>query len=172
MPAGQSWQPPVLGGLLALGVSLLLGPVALGLTLMAALLLAWAWLWGARRGGPPALALALLDVGLPGLLGASLAAQVNDLPPAAVALLAGFTALQWGVYRAAYADRAPRAGVVAGQAAVLLVLVALQRPAACAIVAVLFSPPTRWLFRSPCEAAARGPFWWWAAFLAAVLVAG
>ncbi len=174
MPADQSWQPSVVGALLALGLSLLLGPAALILTLLAALVLAWAWLWSARRGTRPRLALALLDVALPGVLGVSLAPGLpweGGLPQAALALLAGFTVLQWGVYGAPDQDRAVRAGILAGEAGVLLALVALQRPVACALAAALFAPPTWWLARNRHEAAARGAFWWWAAFLAVALVA-
>lgn len=173
MPAGRSWQPVAFGVASALGLGWFLGPAALALTLVALLVTAWAWAWAVRRGQPPALVLALLDVGLPGLLGASLAwtsFPVGRPLLLAVALLVGFTVLQWGVYRAAR-----QAGVWqawAGQLAVLAGLVALQRPIACAIVAASFAPATWWLTRAPEQAAARGQVWWWAAFLAAFLLPG
>lgn len=173
MPAGRSWQPVMLGAVFALGLSWLLGPTALALTASALLLTAWAWLWAVHQGPPPALALALLDVALPGLLGASLQGMLvpvgRSLLPA-LGLLAGFTVLQWGAYRAARQARAWQAW--AGQLAVLVSLVVLQRPVACAIVAALFAPATWWLARDPEQAAARGQFWWWAAFLVAFLAPG
>lgn len=173
MPAGRSWQPVALSAAFALGLSWLLGPTALALTLIAMLMTVWAWLWSTQRGTSPALVLALLDVALPGLLGVSLLGMSS--PPGrplllALGLLAGFTVLQWGAHRAA--RRAGAWQAWAGQLAVLASLVALQRPVACAIVGALFAPATWWLARNPEQAAARGQFWWWAAFLAAFLVPG
>ncbi len=173
MPAGRSWQPIAFGVVSALGLGWFLGPAALALTLVALLMTAWAWAWTVRRGQPPALVLALLDVALPGLLGASLAWTsflVGRPLLLAVALLVGFTVLQWGVYRAARQAGAWQAW--AGQLAVLAGLVALQRPIACAIVAASFAPATWWLTRAPEQVAARGQVWWWAAFLAAFLLPG
>ncbi len=173
VPADRSWQPVAFGATLAVGLSWLLGPAALALTLVAMLVTAWAWLWASQRGAVPALALALLDVVLPGLLGVSLA---GGWPPVdrsaflAPALLAGFTLLQWGLYLVA--ARAGAWQAWAGQLAVLLALVLLQRPAACALVAALFAPAAWWLARNPEQAAARGQSWWWTAFLVAFLAPG
>lgn len=173
MPAGRSWQPVAFGIVLALGLGWFLGPAALVLTLVALLTTAWAWAWAIRRGQSPALVLALLDVALPGLLGASLSwasSPVGRPLLVAVALLAGFSVLQWGVYRGARQVGAWQAW--AGQLVVLAALVVLQRPVACAIVAALFAPATWWLARAPEQAAMRGQVWWWAAFLAAFLLSG
>lgn len=169
--ADRGWQSVVLGAAFALGLGWLLGPMALALTMNMLLLTAWAWAWAVRRGAPPPLALALLDVALPGLLGVSLAQiffPVGRPLLLAVVLLAGFTVLQWGVQRTVQQVGAWQ--VWAGQLAVLASLVVLQRPIASAIVAALFAPAIWWLIRVPAQAAARGQFWWWAAFLAAFLL--
>lgn len=172
LPALRAWQPFVIGATLALGLSLLLGQAALGLTCGVVLLTAWAWLWRMRRGTSPDLAFAVLDVAAPGLLGISLAAGPSSADTAqlgALVLLAVFTALQYGLYRATQQGRGHLMGAWAGQIAVLAALAGLHRPLACAVVAALLALPSWWLARSPAEAVVRGQAWWWAAFLVAFL---
>lgn len=166
----RGWQ----GVLVALGVafvlSVLLGVPAILLSAAAlfAILIAAA---AARRGDRPAFWDALLDVGLPWLLGSALMLWGGEQGIAALApsaaLAAAFTVLQWGMYRAD-ATRGNAEVAWLGQALVLLALAALQQPAAVAGVAALFAPASFWLARRDAGIARALP-WWWAAMLLAAL---
>ncbi len=135
MSSAAAWHELPMALVLAVGLSVLLGPNALALTLAACAVLFVAWLT-AERDGQPALAFALLSVGLPWGLGALLAGGWADGWERHLALAASFTALQWGVQRACLDDRGRAWGLWLGQAAVLLALVTLQRPWALATIAV------------------------------------
>lgn len=172
LSAASAWQPLVASLVLVAALSLLLGPAALALSSGVVLLVALAWLLVANRRRYPALCLAMLDVTAPWLLGmswAGLGGLASRTAPGPFMLMAGFTLLQWGVYRARQSDEASRIGLWAGQAAVLVALIATRQAAACAIVAVLFVPPSWWLLRRDCSGLPRALPWWWAAFEVAAL---
>jgi len=168
----------LLAGLVFAGaLSLLLGIPAMILSALAGfvLWLAWALL---RHGNRPAFCLALLDVGLPWLVGASLTWRNLDavllsrmLPTLVLAIM--FTVLQWGLQRARLSEGAPTGGVWLGQVLVLVTLVGLRQTWALGLVAVLFAPPAWRLLR--CTQADRAlafslPWWWAAMLLTAVAV--
>ncbi len=171
-PAASVWQPLIVSLASISVLSLLLGPAALALSGGVVLLVALAWLLLVNRHRYPALCLALLDVAAPWLLGMSWAGLGTLASRAALGpftLMAGFTLLQWGVYRARPSDEASRFGLWAGQAAVLAALIATRQAAACAIVAVLFVPPSWWLLGRDRSGLPRAFPWWWAAFEVAAL---
>lgn len=163
--AAVPWLGWVSGLVFALALSLLLGVYALALTFLAVavMLLARAL---ALRGSRPALCLALLDVALPGLLGAMLVWPKAGAGPW-LGLALAFTLLQWGWHRARLSAGLRPVGVWVGQVAVLAMLILLQQPAACVVCALLFAPPMWWLARrlEVGVALLRGLPWWWAALL-------
>lgn len=179
----DAWQGVLVVGALAFVLSLLLGWLAVVLT-MVVLATIWTAAAIARRGEAPALAHALLDVGWPWLLGMSLA--VGELAGGAgrglwlavrpgLLLAAAFTVLQWGVYRGQRSFQLQAAGTPmlawGGQLAVLGVLIALRVPWAVASVAVLLAAPSFWLARvRPGTWIGVMPWWWAASFVAAFAV--
>ncbi len=155
-------------------LSLLLPQPAFIVSAAAVMVVSWAWV---RRGQQPALGLALLDVGLPWLLGAVLA-WGGTLSIWPVLLLgAGFTLLQWGDHRWWLTAGKRPGGVWVGMAAVLGALIVLRQPWALVLVAGLFLPAAGYLLRARREGFSTGAWralalpWWWAALLLAALVA-
>ena len=163
------WLGWLSGLLLAVALSLLLGPPALVLSLLATviMLLARALV---QRGNSPALCLAFLDVALPWALGVAVASasiQGEKMLWQVAALALAFTVLQWGMYRACLTGGRPAAGLWLGHGAVLGVLVVLRQPLAAAVCAVVFAPPTWWIAQrgTADDMLTRGLSWWWAAML-------
>ncbi len=171
-PAVLAWQPLIICLVLVGALSLLLGPVALVLSLGVTVLAALAWLSVVNRRDHPALGLALLDVAAPWLLGMSgagwrgLTARTALEP---LMLMAGFTLLQWGIYRARQSGGMSFIGLWAGQVAVLAVLLSLGQIWIAVIVAVLFVFPAWWLLRHNRSELRCVLPWWWAAFALATL---
>jgi hypothetical protein len=147
---------------------LLLSALAVGLMLLALALF--------RRDRRPAMCLALLDVGLPWLVGVALvwptAGEAVFWLRQAGLLAAAFTALQWGIQRARLSGGRRSLGLWSGQVLVLAVLVLLHQPGAGAVAALLLAPPAWWLARSGAseDALRRGLPWWWAAMLATAAI--
>lgn len=170
---GATAQELAAAVLLTGGLSLLLGMPALLLSLLAVATAMAAWVL-ADHGGKPALAYALLAVGLPWLLGAILAAGGRAVWPAnGLVLAAAFTVLQWGIYRAYLSAHGSTWAAWLGQCVVLLVLIGLRQPGVTAIVAALFLLPSWCLLRPAgdrAQALAAGAPWWWAAALLAAVV--
>jgi hypothetical protein len=166
-----------LGGLaLTVVLSLLLGAPALLISAAAVglIFLARALF---RRGCCPSFCLALLDVGLPWILGAALVwpnvageARVWFLQMGMVA--AAFTVLQWGLYRARFSAGRRLVALCFGQVMLLGALVMLRQPWAVAVTALLLAPPAWWLARGgEAEVAlARALPWWWASMLAVATI--
>lgn len=171
-PAVLAWQPLIICLVLVGALSFLLGPVALVLSLGVTVLVALAWLLVVNRRDHPALGLALLDVTAPWLLGMSgvgwrgLTARTALEP---LMLMAGFTLLQWGIYRARQSGGMSVIGLWAGQVTVLAVLLLLGQIWAAVIVAVLFVFPAWWLLRHNRSELSCVLPWWWAAFVVATL---
>jgi hypothetical protein len=142
----------------------------------------WGWLL-AQSGRQPAACDALLNVGLPWLLGLDLAASApggmwgpardGALPLAGLALGAAFTALSWGARRAFLSQGRRTGGVWLGQAAVVVALIALQQTAALIVVTLSLAPPAWLIWRHTFagedvrDALARSGPWWLAAMLVA-----
>jgi len=132
--------------ILAVGLALLLGGAAVVLTVLALLCVLWAQLLAERR-LRPSLAYALLAVGLPWALGASLGGPGESLA-GPLALGAAFVILEWGAQRLRWPVPAASWGVWAGQASILAVLVVLRLPWVVPLATALFLPPSWWLLRS------------------------
>jgi hypothetical protein len=155
---------------LLLGVpTLLISAAAVGLIFLTRALF--------RRGCCPSFCLALLDVGLPWVLGAALV-WPNVAGEARVwfvqmgMLAAAFTVLQWGLYRARFSVGRRLVALYFGQVILLGALVLLRQPWAVAVAALLLAPPTWWLARrGEAEVAlARALPWWWASMLAVAAI--
>lgn len=159
-PLRAPWQGLLLSLALIGGLSVLLGPAAMLLSVAA--LLVWG---GWRVLGGAAFGDAVLDVALPWLLGASLAGRAAFAWPV-WALAGAFTLLQWGALRA-QGGRAALGWL--GQGAVLAVLIALRQPWALASVAMLLAPATWWLAARRPGALAYALPWWWGAMMIAAL---
>ena len=174
MSSAAAWHELPMALALTAGLSVLLGPHALALTVAGLVVLFIAWL-AIARGGQPALAYALLSVGLPWTLGALLAGGAGGFGLQLV-LAGAFTLLMWGGQQVG--RPAGRVwGVWLGQAAVLLALVSLERPWAVAAAAVLCLPPGWWIASGrtgvsgmAARLARSGP-WWWAAMVVAAFAA-
>lgn len=166
-----------LGGLaLTVVLSLLLGALALWISAAAVGLI---FLTRAlfRRGCCPSFCLALLDVGLPWVLGAALvwphvAGETRVWVLQMGMAAAAFTVLQWGLYRARFSAGRRLVALYFGQVMLLGALVLLRQPWAVAVAALLLAPPTWWLARQgEAEVAlARALPWWWASMLAVAAI--
>lgn len=150
---GASWRE-LMAALALTGVlSLLLGAPALALSALAYAVIMWAWILG-RAEKQPAVCDALLNIGLPWLLGMLLTREASQLPSSVPPLLPGvmlgsaFTALQWGARRTYLSNGSRTFAVWFGQAAVVVVLAGLEQPWALVLVAALLLPPAMWLWRS------------------------
>ena len=177
---GASWRE-LMAALALTGVlSLLLGVPALVLSILAYAVILWAWALG-RADKQPAVCDALLNVGLPWLLGLLLARDAFQLPVTMPPLLPGvtmgvaFTALQWGARRAYLSEGSRTFAAWFGQAAVLVALVGLEQPWVLVLVAALLLPPAMWLWRSRVMASGveealrqSGPWWLAGMLLSAV----
>ena len=172
---GASWHEFAIAIALAIFLGVLLGAPALVLSLVVLVVSAWAWVL-ARSGKQPASCDALLNAGLPWLLGLTLAQDMSRIAAMApaVALGVAVTVGQWGVRRAYLAGRDRRdrlMGAWLGPAFLVLVLIALSRPLAAAVVTVILLPVGWWLGRVASrslgvEGALRyGAPWWLAAML-------
>jgi len=189
MAPGATWQELLAAVILALALGLLLGLPALALTVAAWAVTLWGWLL-VQADRRPAACDALLNVGLPWLLGLTLAAwpapAAGDLPLRGLALGFAFTILGWGARRAFLTQGRLAGGVWLGQAAVVIALIALQQTVALVLVAVLLLPPAWLIWRATItppgacpgynegvtnrdvrDALARSGPWWLAAMLAA-----
>jgi hypothetical protein len=177
---GASWRDLTTALVLTGVLSLLLGVPALVLSVVAYAVALWAWAL-ARSGKQPAACDALLNVGLPWLLGLVLARDAMQWGGTAHVAIPGvvmgvaFTTLQWGTRRAYLSDGSRMFAVWLGQAAVLLALISVEQPWALVLVAGLLLPPAMWLWRSRAlatgvERALRqsGPWWLAAMLLSAV----
>ena len=177
---GASWRE-LMAALALTGVlSLLLGAPALVLSILAYAVILWAWMLG-RAEKQPAVCDALLNLGLPWLLGLLLARDAFQLPGSMPPLLPGvmmgvaFTALQWGARRTYLSDGSRTFAVWFGQGAVVVALIGLEQPWALVLVTALLLPPAMWLWRSRVmasgvEGALRqsGPWWLAGMLLSAV----
>ena len=182
MIAGATWHELAAAIALAAVLGLLLGIPALLLTVVAWGVTLWGWLL-AQSGRQPAACDALLNVGLPWLLGLALAgpapagvlaaAPAGTLPLPGLALGLAFTALGWGARRAFLSQGRRRGGIWLGQAAVILALIALQQTAALIIAPLLLAPPAWLIWRAAGgdvrDALARSGPWWLAAMLVAAI---
>lgn len=144
---GMTWQGVLAGLIILLGGGLLIGWPAVALSVLAALIGIRSW-FSARRGAPPTVAMALLDVLLPWLLGMFAVGWASgDAPLRWPSLLVaiGFTVLQWSTLHAA-TGRMGRGSLAIeiGILAVPGVLFALHMPWAAAVVAVLLAPVAYW----------------------------
>jgi hypothetical protein len=177
---GASWRELTTALVLTGVLGLLLGVSALVLSVVAYAVILWAWALG-RAGKQPAVCDALLNVGLPWLLGLALARDALPWSDASPVLLPGivmgaaFTALQWGARRAYLSNGSRMLAVWLGQAAVLLALIGVEQPQLVVLAAALFLPPMSWLWRSAAmatdiERALRqsGPWWLTAMLLGAI----
>jgi hypothetical protein len=173
---GASWRDLTTALVLTGVLSLLLGAPALVLSVAAYAVILWAWALS-RSGKQPAICDALLNVGLPWLLGLVLARDAMLWSGAAPVVLPGvlmgvaFTTLQWGTRRAYLSDGSRMFAVWLGQAAVLLALIGVEQPWALVLMVALLLPPAMWLWRSRALATGveralwqSGP-WWLAAML-------
>jgi hypothetical protein len=150
--AGASWHELVAALALVVALSLLLGPTSVVLSAFAGAVILWAWVL-VQAGKQPAACDALLNVGLPWLLGVMLVHGPSALahPTAGLApLLMGlaFTALQWGARRAYLSGGLRIWGAWLGQAVVLLALIALQQSWTLMTIAVIMLPPAWWLWHA------------------------
>jgi len=177
---GASWRELTTALALTGVLSLLLGVPALVLSVVAYAVILWAWALG-RAGKQPAVCDALLNVGLPWLLGLVLARDAVQWGGAAPVVLPGvmmgiaFTTLQWGTRRAYLSNGSRMFAVWLGQAAVLLALIGVGQLWVLVLAAALLLPPAMWLWRSRAvatgvERALRqsGPWWLAAMLLSAV----
>ena len=173
---GASWRELTTALVLTGILGLLLGVPALLLSVVAYAVILWAWALG-RAGKQPAVCDALLNVGLPWLLGLLLARDVVHWRDAVPVLLPGvvmgvaFTTLQWSTRRTYLSNGSRMSAVWLGQAAVLLALIGVKQPWALVLVAALSLLPAMWLWRSHALATEvegtlqqSGP-WWLAAML-------
>jgi len=157
-------------------LGLLLGVSAVVLSVVALAVILWAWALS-RAGKQPAICDALLNVGLPWMLGWTLARyalQWSDTAPVllpAAAVGVAFTALQWGTRRAYLSNGGRMFAAWLGQAAVLLALIGIEQSWVLVLAAALFLLPAMWLWRSRAMAMGveralqqSGP-WWLAAML-------
>jgi hypothetical protein len=172
------WYDVGAASVLALVLSLLLGTSALVLSAMALAFGLLSWMVAQRR-AVPAFLLSVLGVGLPWMLGASLAYGGESLgePVNRLALLAlaAFILLQWGITSLAAGDHGGIRMIWSGQTAILLTAVLIQAPWLVAALAGLLLMPTLRL-----NGAGRRGFgrqaplldcmpWWWAAMLATAI---
>ncbi len=147
--ADASWRELFASVAAALILSVLLGVPALLLTLVAWAVALWGWFL-AQMGRQPAACDALLNVGLPWLLGWTLALPESALwrptaiPFATLAPGLAFTVLGWGARRAFLSSGRRSVGLWLGQAAVIAVPIGLQNPIASIVVTLLLLPPA-WL---------------------------
>jgi hypothetical protein len=156
-------------------LSVLLGVPALLLSGAVWGTILWAWLL-TQAGRQPAACDALLNVGLPWVLGLALAASHAHAVLPLAGLLPGiaFTILQWGARRVYLSDGRSAAGVWIGFAAVLGVLIGQQQTVHVAVAAILLLPPAWWLWRAsktgarPDYALGMAGPWWLAAMLLCV----
>jgi hypothetical protein len=166
MIAGATWHELFVALALAVALGLLLGIPALLLTVVAWAVTLWGWLL-AQSGRQPAACDALLNVGLPWLLGLTLIGPGAPLPGLALGL--AFTALGWGARRAALSQGRRTTGLWLGQAAVILALIGLQQTAALISAALLLAPPAWLIWRGADEdvhvTLARSGPWWLAALV-------
>jgi hypothetical protein len=180
---GATWRELVTVLALTALLGVLLGPAAVVLSGVAWAVILWAWAL-ARGGKQPALCDALLNVGLPWLLGLALAHGATPgswrgvdvpLPVAGAVVGAAFTVQQWGARRAHLSGGRRLSAAWVGQGAVLLALIGAGQPALAAIAAALFLPPAMWLWRSgeasddAGDALRRGGPWWLASMLLAAV---
>jgi hypothetical protein len=189
MTSGARWHDLFVAALLTGGLAVLLGLPALIISVAALGVTLWA-LFVAQWEAQPALPRALLNVGLPWLLGLTLAygtpagsvgLPVVGLPAAALLLGAAFTLLEWGAQRAGGSHDSRARGVWMGQAAVLLVLIGLRLPWTTAVAAALLLPPSWFWLRLNGSSQGWGDAsirvatlihsvpWWWAALMLSAL---
>jgi hypothetical protein len=169
------WLGWLSGLALATVLSLLLGAPVLVLSALAVglMLLALALY---RRGRRPAMCLALLDVGLPWLVGGALVlpatGETASWLPQVGWLAAAFTALQWSIHRARFSGGRRSLSLWSAQALVLAILVFLRQPGAAAVAALLLAPPAWWLAGAGAseDTLRRSLPWWWAAMLATAAI--
>ena len=178
--AGAKWHELTAAIALSAVLCMLLGFTSWLVTIVAWVVVLWAWIL-ARAGKQPSACDALLNIGLPWLLGLTLA-QAGASPADPGLLLPGilvgaaFTVLQWGIQRAYLSGGRRMFGAWCGQFVVLVALVGLQQPWATAVVAGLLLPPAWWLRRAVHAlegvqaALLRSGPWWLAALLLAALV--
>jgi hypothetical protein len=179
---GASWRELTIALVLTGVLGLLLGALALALSAVAYVVIVWAWALG-RAGKQPAICDALLNVGLPWLLGLILARDalqwsgIVSVPLPGIVMGLAFTTLQWGARRAYLSNGSRMFAIWFGETAVLLALIAVEQPWMwiLMITAALFLPPAMWLWRSSVmaegvERALRqsGPWWLAAMLLSAV----
>jgi len=174
--ADASWRELLASAALAAFLGLLLGPPALVLTLLAWTVTLWGWFL-AQTGKQPAACDALLNVGLPWLLGWTLTLPEPTawrLPleiPAALVLGLAFTVLGWGARRAHLSSGRRMAGLWLGQATVILALIGLHNLIALIVVAPLLLLPSWLIWRDRAagtdleQSLARSGPWWLAAML-------
>lgn len=171
----QGWYDLGAGVALAFVLSLLLGRAALVLSALALAsgLVAWTL---AQRGSVPALWLAILGIGLPWVLGESLAAsgavRVRTGSEVAFLTAAAFVVLQWGVIRSAAKGHGHSRLIWAGEAGVVLIAIVTGTPWLIIVTAGLLLMPSLRLSGASddsreTELALRDSMpWWWAAMLA------
>jgi hypothetical protein len=169
----SGWYDLALGLVLSGALSLLLGQIALVLSLLAVGISLAAWFLS-RRGGAAALPLAILAVGLPWLLGASagsrVPAELLELGPWIYILTVVYTVLQWGVLRAETSNG--RTGLLwFGQALALGAAVGMGAPWLTVLLAALLLVPMLRVMGSlgsnvTLHARLRySAPWWWAAMM-------
>ncbi len=168
----SGWHDLAVGLVLSGALSLLLGQIALVLSLAAVGVSLAAWLLSRSRGAA-ALPLAVLAVALPWLLGASAdsraPAELLQLGVWIYILAAVYTVLQWGVLRAEASNGG--AGVLwLGQALVLVAAVGMGAPwLIILLAALLLASSLSVMGRLNAYAATRAGFWWWAAMMLSAL---
>jgi len=179
---GAHWHELLAGLALMTVLSILLGRPALILSPVALLVILWGWVL-VQRDLRPCLCYALLNIGLPWVLGTLLAgpgtlSALSGRQIQGLWLAAAFTILQWGVQRAQLVQRSRARGVWLGGVALIAVLIGLQQPGVLAVVAGLLLPPAWWLLEVRRAAGDRtgvlarcAPWWWGAMLLAAITLA-
>lgn len=175
MIADAGWYELIVALGSAAILSLLLGWAALGLTVLAWAVTLWAWLL-TQAGRRPAGCDALLNVGLPWLLGWALMSNVGAALNTRVEwsgpiLAVAFTLMQWGVWRVYLVENRQMVAAWLGQMSVVVALIGLQQVRALVPVALLLLPSWWFLRRAgqgemTTQAALThsGP-WWLAAML-------
>lgn len=173
------------GGLsLTLALSLLLGAGALALSLVAAGIALAAWV-RLQQNSRPAFCFAILNLGLPWVLGMYLAQigsgmLVAHAQPGVLVVAGGFFLLQWGILRGHSPGRR-RFVLWVGQLVTLLAPIALKLPIGAAALAVLSAPPLVAQLAPRSRATTEdgnardlaaiswSAPWWWASMLVAAL---
>jgi hypothetical protein len=174
----SGWHDLVLGLVLTIALSLVLGGVAVLLSLLAVGASLAAWLLCHRKVAA-ALPLAMLGVGLPWLLGAGLDSRsLTELlrVDSGVILFAGvFTVLQWGALCVGTRQPAALVLIWLGQALAVVAAIGLGLPWLTIMLAALLLVPSirvashgRSVGRPPMLLASCVSWWWTAMMLAAI----